>query len=285
MTMDYHAAENDTANYEMTEYTLSDFFNANHFGLMCLLLACVIVGMSTGYILLDILIPSPKKPEESEQAKRIREYETGYLDELEALEDDDTTLDKDKFFGAKVEDETPFGSIIMTYNMEDETYWYYTDNKSIPYKTLDAVARQFAVKYSCKRICVNYRKEWKKAKELAIAEQEAAEMAAADSAAKKENEMAEENKPSEERKPREIYAKFKKYNTPSSMVTASNKTQESPKKVRKDSIKRRRYRISAERSNRFTHKGRITDYVDPTLPKSEPKPTVSFSEFKATHAA
>lgn len=285
MTMDSDAADNnDTANYEMLEYTLTDFFNDNHFGLMGLLFACAIIGMSTGYILLDILVPSSKKPEESDEAKRIREYDTGYLDELKALEDevdDDTDLDKEKFFGAKVEDETPFGSIIMTYCADDETYWYYTDNKSIPYKTLDAVARQFAVKYSCKRICVNYREEWEKAKALAIAEQEAAEMAEADAAAKEANETADENNSSEDKKPRDVFAKFKKYNTSSSIETLSSNSQETQKKARKDSIKRRRYRISAERSNRFTHKGRIADYVDPTIPKSEPKPVMSFSEFKA----
>lgn len=267
----------------MLEYTLTDFFNDNHFGLMGLLLACAIIGMSTGYILLDILVPSSKKqPEESDEAKRIREYDRGYLDELEALEvEDDAAQDKKKFFGAKVEDETPFGSIIMTYCADDETYWYYTDNKSIPYKTLDAVARQFAVKYSCKRICVNYREEWEKAKALAIAEQEAAEMAEANAAAKEANETADENKSSEDKKPRDVFAKFKKYNTSSSIETLSSNSQETQKKARKDSIKRRRYRISAERSNRFTHKGRIADYVDPTIPKSEPKPVMSFSEFKA----
>lgn len=286
MTMDSDAADNnDTANYEMHEYTLTDFFNDNHFGLMGLLLACAIIGMSTGYILMDILIPSSNKSEESDEAKRIREYDTGYLDELEALEDEDevdATQDKEKFVGAKVEDETPFGSIIMTYCADDETYWYYTDNKSIPYKTLDAVARQFAVKYSCKRICVNYREEWEKAKALAIAEQEAAE---ANAAAKKANKTADENNSSEDKKPRDVFAKFKKYNTSSSIETLSSNSQETQKKARKDSIKRRRYRISAERSNRFTHKGRIADYVDPTIPKSEPKPTISFAEFKARHAA
>ena len=44
MTMDSDAADNnDTANYEMREYTLTDFFNDNHFGLMGLLLACAIL--------------------------------------------------------------------------------------------------------------------------------------------------------------------------------------------------------------------------------------------------
>ena len=45
------------------------------------------------------------------------------MDELEALEDetDNEDHDKKRFFGAKVEDETPFGPIIMTYNVDDET--------------------------------------------------------------------------------------------------------------------------------------------------------------------
>lgn len=270
------------------EYTLSDFFTENHYGLMGVLLACVLIGISTGYMLLDLLIPVPTKPGETDESKRIREYETGYLDELEALEDDGngelSEPEKEKLSRGKVEDDTPFGPIIMTYSVDDETYWYYTDNKSTPYKTLDAVARQFAVKYSCKRICVNYKEEWEKAKALAIAEQEAEESAAtvaAATVAKEELESkAAKNKTSEDSqeqaKPRDVFVKFKKYNK-----TVEKDAQETKKKARKDSIKRRRYRISAERSNRFTHKGRIADYVDPTIPKSEPPPRLSFADFKA----
>ena len=268
-------ANADTVN---PQYTLSDFFTENHYGLMGLLLATVLIGVSTGYVLLDLLIPFSTKPKETDEAKRIREYEAGYLDELGALEDDDvrvkdgkcdfSQLEKERLSKGKVEDETPFGPIIMTYCVDDETYWYHTDNKSIPYKTLDAVARQFAVKYSCKRICVNYKEEWEKAKALAIAEQEAAESAAAKGDASEELQ--------EEDKPRDVFVKFKKYNK-----TVEKDAQETKQKTRKDSIKRRRYRISAERSNRFTHKGRIADYVDPTIPKSEPHPRLSFADFKA----
>jgi len=273
-------ANADTVN---PQYTLSDFFTENHYGLMGLLLATVLIGVSTGYVLLDLLIPFSTKPKETDEAKRIREYEAGYLDELGALEDDDVRVndgkcdfsqpEKERLSKGKVEDETPFGPIIMTYCVDDETYWYHTDNKSIPYKTLDAVARQFAVKYSCKRICVNYKEEWEKAKALAIAEQEAAESAAAAAAAAAKGDASEELQ--DEAKPRDVFVKFKKYNK-----TVEKDAQETKQKTRKDSIKRRRYRISAERSNRFTHKGRIADYVDPTIPKSEPAKSLSFADFK-----
>ena len=73
----------------------------------------------------------------------------------------------------------------------------------------------------------------------------------------------------------DVFVKFKKYNK-----TVEKDAQDTKQKTRKDSIKRRRYRISAERSNRFTHKGRIADYVDPTIPKSEPAKSLSFADFK-----
>ena len=259
------------------EYTLSDFFTENHYGLMGMFLVCVLIGASTGYVVIELLFPPPTKPDDT---KRIREYEAGYLDELGALEDDDvrvkdgksdfSQLEKERLSKGKVEDETPFGPILMSYCVDDETYWYYTDNKSIPYKTLDAVARQFAVKYSCKRICVNYKEEWEKAKAFAIAEQEAEEsaaIAAAKGDASKELQEVE--------RPRDVFVKFKKYNK-----TVEKDAHETKNNARKDSIKRRRYRISAERSNRFTHKGRIADYVDPTIPKSEPVKSLSFADFK-----
>ena len=107
------------------QYTLSDFFTENHYGLMGLLLATVLIGVSTGFVLLDLLIPFSTKPKETDEAKRIREYEAGYLDELGALEDDDDRVkdgkcdfsqpEKERLSKGKVEDEPPLGQIIITY--------------------------------------------------------------------------------------------------------------------------------------------------------------------------
>ena len=79
----------------------------------------------------------------------------------------------------------------------------------------------------------------------------------------------------------QVFAKMKKYNTVN-VKPPPSKSPDTTGKGRKDSIKRRRYRIVSERANRFTHKGRLDDYVDTnTVAECEPKNVISFSDFKA----
>ena len=237
-----------------------------------IILFFALAGVTTGYVLMDSLIPKKTKTVETDESKRIREYEKGYLDELVAL--DDIELSKEVLSAlreVKVEDETPFGKVIMTYNSDTESYWYYSDSKSVPYKTLDAVARQFAVTHSCKCVCVNYKEEWEKAKAAAkAAETKGAETKAA------------ETKPN---KQRDVFAKLKKYNDIDKQANAESNATVNGK--RKDSIKRRKYKLVNEKANRFTHKGRLTEYVvhnksEPEIkPKPNPKAKITFADFKA----
>jgi hypothetical protein len=56
------------------------------------------------------------------------------------------------------------GDVIMTYNSDTGTFWYYCDNKdNIKFNTLDAIARKFAIEHNCKCVCVNYKEELNKA--------------------------------------------------------------------------------------------------------------------------
>lgn len=61
-----------------------------------------------------------------------------------------------------VDIDTPDGQVKMTYNNLTGSFWYYTNNKNILYKYLDAVARFFAIEYKCRQICVNYKEEIEK---------------------------------------------------------------------------------------------------------------------------
>ena len=206
-----------------------------------------------GYMLL--CVPSPEEVERKRRKKEIMDYNQGYVVELEDLEERDLT--KEELVGLServVEDETPFGRVIMTYSSDSESYWYYADSKSVPYMTLDALSRQFAVKYDCKTVCVNYKEEWEKSKAAALAQK-----------------TEDEKKPVEkvvEKGERDVFAKFQSYNT-------NNK--------RTDSIKRRRYRIMTDKSNQFSHKGALADYKKvPTSKQPDVnKKKLSFSEFKA----
>ena len=89
------------------------------------------------------------------------EYENKYYDELNKLEY--FALDKESLYKLRYKsvcEKTLNGDVIMTYNSDTGTFWYYCDNKdSVKFTTLDAVARKFTVENNCKCICVNSMEE------------------------------------------------------------------------------------------------------------------------------
>ena len=82
-----------------------------------------------------------------------------------------------------------------------------------------------------------------------------------------------------------MFAKLKKYNDIDKQANAESNATVNGK--RKDSIKRRKYKLVNEKANRFTHKGRLTEYVvhnksEPEIkPKPNPKAKITFADFKA----
>ena len=182
-------------------------------------------------------------------------YERKYLTELEQLEErvlSDTELNELK--NKIVRENTPDGEIIMFYNNNTKSYFYYTDIRNVSYKILDAVARCYAVTYNVKQVCVNYKEVWEKAKVEALQQQE-----------KDKEEKAEEK--AEETKVKSVFADFKDYN---------RKTHSHA------SIKRRRYRITTDESNSFKYCGKIEDYKTPEEKEENQRneKKLSFSEFK-----
>lgn len=227
--------------------------NCNIMCVMALLTFSSIVG-GLGYLI--FYSPTDEDILEKKRMKKIMDFNMGFTSDLENLDDRELTPSElVGLFNFSVASDTPFGKVIMTYNNEYESYWYYADSKNIPYMTLDAVAREYAVKYDCKAVCVNYKEEWEKSKAAALAQ-------------KKEDEENKDIGVEEEKGERDVFANFKSYNT---------------NKSRKDSIKRRRYRIMTDRSNQFSHKGKLEQWERDRQPNksSGNKRDISFSEFKA----
>ena len=186
-----------------------------------------------------------------EHYRDIEEYKKKYMEEFSILEEKDHNKDffnelKEKF----IHEETPMGDIIMTYNIDYHSFWYYADRKSIPYGILDAVARKLAIENDCKSICINYVEEYEKAKEKFIEEED-------------KEEDKEEHKGN---KIKSVFATFKSYN--------KTKKEESKKKY-----------IMVEKANRFTCKGTTVEWSN-ILEEKEKKniddkiKDLNFSTFK-----
>ena len=217
---------------------------------------------------------SEDEQEEEEQSlyDKICFYEQKYLDEFHELEDrqlSDEELNKltDKF----VEDETPSGKVIMLYNKETESFWYYCDTKTLTYRTLDTIARLFAIEYNCKQICVDYKKEWDKGKESAMAQKEDDEKSIPEDSLSDDEDDCEE-----EEQEKSVFAQFKAYNI------IKNRSEEGSKNNSKNNSTNKRYYIYTEKANRFSYKGLYEEYVDPCKPTEiiDSKKKLSFLQFK-----
>lgn len=194
-------------------------------------LGAITSGLVLGFTVVSYMVYDKEYKCEEDDEEEEEEYCFKFFDELENLPERE--LEKEELEELRLktlEEETPEGNIIMSYNSDTESFWYYADSTSIPYSSLDAVARLYAVTYNCKSICVNYKEEWEKGKEKVIKEKEL------DIKRREE----EQDKP----KPKSIFAKFKGYN----------------KKQGADDEKKKYY-IITERANKFKYKGRISEFI------------------------
>jgi len=61
-----------------------------------------------------------------------------------------------------IQEVTPRGEILMYYDIKNKAFEYYSNNKNLPYKTLDAVARKYVCLHNVPSIYVDIREEVKK---------------------------------------------------------------------------------------------------------------------------
>jgi len=175
--------------------------------------------------------------ESEEQEEDVEEYEekraallafqNRYYDELEALIDQEVSVERRKELSTVyLQEMTPDGEIVLTYDDNAEAFRYYSDNfLKVSYQTLDVLARKFAVLYNCKALCINARQE------LLFAQEKI----------EKDRQSTVKQLDNPHPQPRSIFAKFKKYDK----ATTSN-------------IKQDVNTIPVpEKSNRFIYKGNL----------------------------
>ena len=105
---------------------------------------------------------------EEKKRRELIVYNNKLFDELSEMNARELTLhDLEDLRLKVVEEETPYGKVVMTYNHTSEAFWWHSSSPSsdsILYKTLDTVARVFAITHDCKKICINYKEEFLKEK-------------------------------------------------------------------------------------------------------------------------
>lgn len=161
------------------------------------------------------------------------DYEDKYTDDYDELSN--RSMEEGKIAVLKnifISDETPKGIIKMSYDINNNAFCYYIDNKDIPNKYLETAARFYVIQHDCKYLYINYEDEYNKAVEIQktkILERE---------------EKIEKEKQLEEAKKNSVFARFRNYNTDTN--TDCSNIQDIP--------------IVLKKSNHFIYKGKLSDW-------------------------
>ena len=186
----------------------------------------------------------------------------------------------EKLENCYVMEKTPLGNVLMIYNVDKNTFSYYSDN-TIPYRYLETVGRKYVKTFACRPVFIDMEEELEKAEErweLERVEKEKKE----EETRQKIEELKAQNKTVEQKK--SVFAKFKSYNKDSSATKAmvahpknsipNNKLtaeQENEKMLLKD------------KANRYTYQGKLSNFN--FLKKTEKKTVdkkyaMTFADFK-----
>ena len=180
------------------------------------------------------------------QVKEIPEhvkYDGGWyaeFDDLKQSESDNvvaanTVLDP-------IREITPRGEIIMCYDADNKSFNYYSNNKNIPYSTLDAVARKYVCLHQVPSIYIDIRDEIQKGHEKNI---------------KKEKKIkASSSSSSSSIVKKKLFAVFKNYKTG---ISASLDLK-NPKSINKNETDVGKEIVLKDNVNKFIYKGLVEEY-------------------------
>ena len=138
-----------------------------------------------------------------------------------------------------IQETTPRGEILMYYDVNNKEFVYYSNNKNLPYRTLDAVARKYVCLHNVPSIYVDIREEVKRGFEKCKNKANCVD-------------SATNTTPSSSSSLYAVYKNYKSGATATTTSTAAHSNgigQSSKKVILKDNV------------NKFIFKGRIDDYA------------------------
>ena len=161
---------------------------------------------------------------------------------------------------------TPLGNVIMMYDNNRETFNFYSDNM-IPYRFLETVARKYVITYNCRPLYIDMEEE------LKIYEKKMLEH--------EENEKQPNIAPLTESK-KNVFAKFKSYNTEGKSGHVSKVPGPQNSVQHKDTVKNRKI-ILKDNANRYSCQGKIHNFSIIKKPEKKllsKKLAMTFATFK-----
>jgi hypothetical protein len=172
---------------------------------------------------------------ESESDCNSETYDEKYINEYDILTI--KNLDNNQIEELKnifVSNKCPNGIIKMCYDVNTESFWYFINNKDIPYKYLETVGRFYVIENDCKQIFIDYKQEYDKAvkvRQTKILERK---------------EELKRRKAEIEVQKNSVFARFKSYNIDNLDKNLENQDENNT--------------IIPEKMNRYIYKGKLSDY-------------------------
>ena len=195
-------------------------------------------------------------------------YENKY--KLNDEPDDELTQEKlEGLLNCFILEHTPNGNALILYNHNTNSFIYYSDH-SIPYKYLNTLARKYVKTFKCKKLYINVEPELEPEKKML-----------------KDTEL---DKPLEKpldtpielvSQKKQVFAKFKSYNTDTCKIQSQNK--EPPQNRKSQENIDIPSQLKEKFINRYTYQGKIANFnflkkVDKKLVNK--KLALTFAEFK-----
>ena len=226
------------------------------------------------------------------------------LDATRVLSNDELSVLKTKTVNEIVQEKLDNGEtldkeIIMTYNCDTESFWYYTNYATrLSFEILNMVARKFVIEYNCKAV---YKGEVFKEEEEDLTDDDLTEE---EEEEEKKTDGDEDEEVTEEEKeltevpiiPKPIFARFKNYNTdpmPSAQISKAQIAARA-ESAKAATAKSARAQTGANATpteeipkNQFKYKGKLNDYaasikgsVDESTITNEANTKIDYAAFK-----
>jgi len=228
------------------------------------------------------LFKEEQEPDETtvpEEVKVEEKYEDKYLLKVRKLLNENwEEIDMTKYSHLKnnfVLEKTPVGNVSMYFDIDTETFTYYSDN-TIPYRFLEVLARKYVLTYNCVDLYVDMDKELELIEKRKVKREEKQKR-------KEEEEKENINNTKSTSEKKNVFAQFKTYNKDGGSGRVNSVAP--PKNSISSTNSNTAYNplLLKERANRYVSKGRFSNF--PILKQVNRKKidkdyALSFAEFK-----
>lgn len=172
-------------------------------------------------------------------------------------------------------EKTPLGNVIMYYNNFRESFEYYSDN-TIPYRFLETISRKYVKTFNCKQIYFDM--------EFELNEFERKQKEGLETQKKLLDDSLKGNGNTELVKKKDVFAKFKGYNTESGTGKVNRGVAPPKNSIPNNTMKKKDENfILKDNANRYTCEGKLANFSflkKPDRKIVDKKYAMSFADFK-----